>query len=336
MFKFHPNSYISCKAQGFSLVELLVSMTISLILLGGMMSLYLASGASDKSRMELADIDANAVVALRALRQIIQHAGYGTVSVEPLSKSFFTETDGVLKNPSCRDNKKLIISGSTNDNGNSGLLNPPDELKGYTKDNDDGDIITVIYRPDSPFKGELFTDCATNKGSTVTDYPNNYPYGTDSSIKSDDNDRLEACSTDTTATSDNGMPEARDAKVYSGFFLRQLSGQSKQLVCYGSRSADAEPYVIADNIENMQIRYGVRQNGQTAFKKADDISNAEWQSILSVQVALLIGSDNLNVLENPKQRSYVLLDETIEKPITDKRMYKTYSTTIYLHNVGMQ
>ena len=336
MFNIHSHLYLNNKAQGFSLVELLVSMAISLTLLGGMMSMYLGSSVADKTRMELSDIDANATVALRALRKTIQHAGYGTVTVEPLSKPFFTETDGVLDNPLCRDNKKLIISGSTGDNGSSGLLNPPDELKGYTKDNDDGDVITVVYRPDSPFKGELFTDCATNKGSSVTDYPNNYPYGTNSSTKSDDNDRLKACSTDTTATSDNGMPEARDAKVYSGFFLRQSSGQPKQLVCYGSRSPDAEPYVIADNIENMQIRYGVRQNGQTVFKKADDISSSEWQSILSVQVALLIGSDNLNVLENPAQRSYVLLDKTIEKLKTDKRMYKTYSTTIYLHNVGMQ
>jgi type IV pilus assembly protein PilW len=322
-------------SKGFTLVEVLVSMTIGLGLLGGMMSMYFGSKVSDKTRTELSDMDANATVALRTLRKTIQHAGYSTIAITALNKSFYTESDGALtdtedKNPFCRDGGKLIVSGL---GGNRGLLNPPARLTGYTKDNAYGDVVTVIYRPDSPDKGYLYSDCALGR------------YKTGASTEAEDNARLVACSTDTIETVSpsilNGMNNPNDAKVYSAFFLRSYrssTGTSKQLVCYGSRSRDPDPYVIADNIDNLQLRYGVRTGNQTEYKKAADITtDDEWSTVNSVQIAILVGSEDRNLLENPVSRSYTLLDDvTIAKSANDKRMYKAYSTTVYLHNIGMK
>jgi type IV pilus assembly protein PilW len=321
--------------QGLSLIELLISMTLGLSMLAGLMSMYLGSKNSDLTRTELSNMDANATVALKTLRKTIQLAGYGTVAVEVLNKSFYTEVDGTLadtvaNNPLCRDGKKLIVSGL---GANSGLLNPPEALLGYTKDNINGDVLTVIYRPDSPDKGYIYADCATSVGSSPTDYPDNYPYGTSTSTKAEDDARLVACSTDTSVTVPNGMHNPKDAKVYSAFFL---DGNPKQLQCYGSRSRDAEPYIIADNIENIQYRYAVRSADKTVYKKADDITEDEWKMVNSVQVAILVGSENRNVLKNPAIRKYQLLDMEVTKSALDKRMYKVYSMTIYLHNIGMR
>jgi len=342
MFSTYSISIIKKSEKGVSLVELMVSMTLGLGLIGGLMSMYLGSRVGDLTRIELSNMDANAALAFKSLRKTIQHAGYATVAVKVLDKSFYTQSDEdekalSLRNPLCRDAKKLIVSGL---GSNSGLLNPPDALDGYTKDNTDGDVITVIYRPDSPFKGYMFTDCATSKG-TSTYYPDNYPYGTSTSTKDEDNLRLEACSTDTNGIIDKGMHDPKEAKVYSAFFLRQETGMPKQLVCYGSRSRDAEPYVIADNIDNIQFRYGVKEGNTTSYKSADEINDGVereqwWRSINSVQVSILVGSDNDNVLKNPASRDYDLLGETITKSANNKRMYKAYSTTIYLHNVGMR
>ena len=320
------NKKLFNQSQGFTLVELMVSMTIGLGLLSGLMAMYVGSNESDQVRRELNDMDANATVALRQLRKTIQHAGYATVSIKALNKSFYTESDGDLtdtvdKNPLCRDGGKLIVSGLA---GARGLLNPPAALAGYTKDNNTGDVMTVMYRPDNPDKGYLFSDCAIGR------------YTTGSSTFVQDDARLVACSTDTTATENNGMPDPKDAKVYSAFYLRQLSGSPKQLVCYGSRSMDSDPHVIADNIDNLQFRYGVRTADQTEYKKADEITSEEWLTINSVQIAILVGSENEDLLENPVARSYSLLDESISKTADDKRMYKVYASTVYLHNVGMK
>lgn len=316
------------KNKGFTLVELMVSMSIGLVLLGGLMTMYLGSQKSDKTRIALADMDANASVAIKELRKVIQHAGYSTISIKSLEKSFYTESDGELtdtveKNPLCRDGKKLIVSGL---DGKVGLLNPPTALTGYTKDYPGGDILTVIYRPDSPDKGYLFSDCAQGTYSTST------------STEAEDHARLVACSTDTTATASNGMAKPKDSKVFNAYYLHQSSGSDlKQLACFGSRSMDTEPYFIADNIDNIQFRYGVRLDDTAMYKKASEITtDDEWTTVNSVQVALLVGSGNTNVAKNPVARSYDLLGQSITKLESDGRIYKVYSTTIYLHNVGMK
>jgi len=91
--------------------------------------------------------------------------------------------------------------------------------------------------------------------------------------------------------------------------------------------------IIADNVENMQFLYGVDSGLGTTYKNATDVeSNSEWQSVTSVQVAILVGSNESDVLNNAKARTYQLLDRQVSKPATDHRMYKVYETTITLHN----
>ena len=330
------------QAQGFTLIELLVSMVLSLVILGGMMSMYFGSRTADKTRTELGDIEANARVALTALRESIKHAGYNSVSdTPPLEKPFHTPNDGAIDNPTCRDGGKLIVSGSTAADGTgvAGLTRAPSELTGYTKDYDAGDIITVIARPDEPTIGPIYFDCGSVANSNNTFVANsiNHAYQTSTSTQDDDIARQTACSTD----KDNGMNNPLDAKMYSAFFLKQNTGETKQLMCYGSRSSSSTPLVIADNIDNMQIRYGVLtgatggKGGSVTFKTADQVealTTGGWESVISVQVAILVGSDNQKVLVDARSRTFDLLDVTITKPSTDYRMYKVYTTTINLPN----
>jgi type IV pilus assembly protein PilW len=330
------------QAQGFTLIELLVSMTLGLVLLGGMMSMYFGSRTADKTRTELGDIEANARVALAALREGIKHAGYASLSYTPLEKPFHTTADGVIDNPTCRDGGKLVVSGSTAADGTgvAGLTRAPSELTGYTKDYAAGDIITVIARPDDPTTGPIYFDCGTisNSNNTFAAGSINHAYQTSTSTQAEDIARQTACSTNIAS----GMHDPLEAKMYSAFFLKNnVAGELKQLMCYGSRSSSSTPLVIADNIDNMQIRYGVLtgaiggKGGNVTFKTADqveDLTTGGWESVISVQVAILVGSDNQKVLVDARSRTFDLLDITIPKPDTDYRMYKVYTTTINLPN----
>ncbi len=328
--------------KGFTLIELLVSMTLGLVLLGGMMSMYFGSRTSDKTRTELSDIEANARVALTALRKSIQHAGYNSMSyTPPLEKPFHTPSDGAIDTPLCKDGGQLVVSGSTAADGTgvAGLTRAPTELTGYTKDYPAGDIITVVARPDSPNSGPIYFDCGTisNSNNTFVANSQNQAYQTSTSTQANDIARQEACSTDKV----NGMNNPLDAKMYSAFFLKQNTGDPKQLMCFGSRSPSSIPLIIADNIDNMQIRYGVLtgstggSGGSLTFKSADQVETLTvggWESVISVQIAILVGSENENVVVDARSRSFDLLDVTITKLATDHRMYKVYTTTINLPN----
>ncbi|MEE9445136.1 MAG: PilW family protein [Cocleimonas sp.] len=308
-------SLVLRRNQGLSLIELLISMTLGLSLIGGLMSMYLGSRASDKTRTELADIEANARVAFSSLRQVIEHAGYRSSAIlGTLDKPFQTTADGSIDNPDCRDDDEMIVSGLGT---LSGILNPPTELVGYTKDADSGDSITVIYRADNPVTGGIFTDCAFGDYATAT------------STTAENEARQLSCSVDQTS----GIPTAADAKIYSGYYLKPVAGKLKQLVCYGSRKTDAAPQIIAENIDNMQILYGIRVDGKLTYKNATSLeANNEWESVVIVQLALLVGSENEKVLENSQDRTYQLLDKTVSKTENDRRMYKVYTTSINLPN----
>ena len=312
--KLYPITKSSKRHRGFTLVELMISMTLGLALLGGLMSMYFGSAKTDKTRTELSDIESNGRLALNSLRLIIEHAGYRSSAIlSPLDKPFQTPVDGSIDIPDCRDGDEMIISGLGTAEG---LLNPPTELEGYTKDGVFGDSITIIYRADSP-AGAVFAGCALGD------------YSTGSSTAADNTARQLSCSVDQTS----GMASPNDAKIYSGYYLKPVTGKLKQLVCYGSRRINNTPQLIAENIDNMQILYGVRIDGNLSYKNADTIElNDEWESVVIVQVALLIGSENENVLVNPEDRTFQLLDRTVTKTEEDHRMYKVYSTSINLPN----
>lgn len=62
--------------QGFSLIELLISMVIGLVVIGAMMAAYLGTGISSRNSRALAQITEDASVALSVLRTQIGMTGY--------------------------------------------------------------------------------------------------------------------------------------------------------------------------------------------------------------------------------------------------------------------
>lgn len=295
------NQFTYKRNRGLSLIEMMVSMVLGLFLIGGLTTMYLGSKKTDKIRAAVSDIEENARLTLNTLRAAIQHAGYKSVDNIILDKPFQTPTDGVIQNKFCNDSKAMIT--------NSDLTTPPLEFQGYTKDGDLGDRITVVYRADNPDRGPVTFDCMGG------DYSN-------------DRVRQLSCSTD---QPNGGMLNTGQSKIYNGLYVKQ---SDKTLRCLGSRSAKGSQ-VLAENIENMQIRYGVTQTfgdiKKTTYKNATQVeTNGEWESVTSVQIAILVASKR-EVLEQAEAHEFELLDEIVNISST-RKLYRTYSTTINLPN----
>ena len=308
------------KNQGLSLIEMMVSMVLGLFLVLGLTTMYLGSKKTDKVRDAISDIEENARLTLNTLRAAIQHAGYTSVKNISLDKPFQTTTDGVIVNENCRDGDPMIT--------NSDLTTAPlsADFLGYTNDgnvdNNESDRVTVIYRADNPDRGSIYFDC----GGMQQSYFDN-----DDDIRKN---RQIACSTD---TDNGGFVSTRKSKIFNGLYVKK---SDKQLRCVGSRGTQSlanEPVgiVLAENIENMQIRYGVATgNGNdrtTRYENATQIeNNNQWERVTSVQVAILVGSER-NVLDKAVSHEFDLLDETVSLD-ADRKLYRMFSTTIHLPN----
>ncbi len=274
--------------KGLTLIEMMIALSLGVIIILGLTSIYLSSQKSSRTRDAIANMEANARVALSSLRQIIEHAGYPSIYNVPLEKPFHSMEDGAINTSiRCRGGSELLVR-------------PTSIANKYTIDNGGRDRIVVKYIADNPedSNAEIITDCS---GSAV----------------------LPECSADP----NKGMYNPMQAVVYNAIYISTPTGRHV-LTCAGSRNGIPQP--LAEDISFIQFLYGVNRNSLTTYKTATAVESAkQWESVTSVQVAILVRSSS-NILERTENRTFVLLDQTVNR--NDKRLYRVYSTTINLPN----
>lgn len=281
------------KQFGYSLIELMVAMLIGVFLVFVVISSYSGSKASNTLRAEQGELEANARIAMAFLRDGIEHAGYPSTYVHFIDKAFLTESDGDISGFSCATDGTVALQVASYINNNNR----------YTKDNSNTDRISIAFMPDNPNDSAAlyWQDCA---GS----------YGADAATSSV---QAENCS------SDPIIGQGSNAVVYNSYFI-----SGAQLKCTSSRNVTVP---IANGVEAIQYRYGVRISGNTEYLDATTVeTNGTWSNVVSVQIAMLVRS-NKEVLSASEQRKYMLFDRLITK--NDRYLRKVYTSTVHLVNV---
>jgi len=296
--------------KGLSLVELLIAMVVGLFLLAGVITSFVGTKESDRTRRAISQMDGDARAALAIMRQTISHAGYPSIHGKVIenNKAFYTREDGNLPNPLCQGGLRRDV------------LTP--RLSSATRDRFRRDVLTIVALTDNPCldgndscpnvaqqnpDAKLFADC-TGGGA-------------------DRDERTVSCSADDVPGTLNSSTKGY---MYSTFRLGGGS-RSNTLFCDGSRGG-SQPLV--DNIVAMQFLYGVQQNdGTTIYKRANLIENdEEWPLVSSVQVGLLVQSAEDNILKQSSGKTYRVLQSSNYTISDSRRLYKVYRTTINLAN----
>ncbi len=289
---------------GLSLVELMISMVIGLFMLAGVITSFVGTKDSDRTRNAISEMDANASAVFSVMRQTISHAGYTSIHGKLLDKGFYTSGDAALINPTCRDGTML-----------RDVQTPGATQK--TRDRWRGDTITIVTLADNP----CLPGNPSCPGNEVIQNPEAKVFTDCTGGGAERDARTVQCSADEVA----GMVDPSNARIYSTF---RLAGRT--LRCDGSRGG-TQPLV--DNIEAMQIMYGVRQeNGTTLYSRADVVeADTNWHLVTSVQIGLLLRSSEQNLLKSDGPSRYTLLDRSMV--VTElRRLYRVYTTTINLAN----
>lgn len=125
------------------------------------------------------------------------------------------------------------------------------------------------------------------------------------------------------------------SRIYNAFYIDKVNNDGK-LKCIGSRTVGAQ--LIADNIENMQITYGIDSDDDLTIDQyvdASAINKGDWGQVKSVQIAVLVKSDR-EVKQVADQKRYSLLGKSITAPkganAKDKFQRAVFSTTVLLGN----
>jgi type IV pilus assembly protein PilW len=270
----------SGREAGFTLVEIMVALLVSLFLLAGVLQIYLGTKSSYRFQEGMSRLQENGRFAQYYLDRALRLAGY--------------------KSDSRTDDGQAFPADTTTASYLGGVTFTASQIVGGVDDNSIGD----------PFKGGSDVLVLRYRGSETpwTDASENNPDG---------------LITDCLGT-------AVDAEEFAtmAFFV----DTNDHLACR-SKTDDENQNELAEGIEDMRVLYGVDLNGDRSADKyvaASQVAAAEWQTVVSVRVALLVSTGSA-VTSEPDTVTYSLLG--VDKgPFNDRRRRQVFTTTINLRN----
>lgn len=317
-------------SRGFSLIELMVSLTIGLVIAVAAMSAYLGAAGASKMSDAQSRMNEDAQAALNILIQQLRMAGnnpvqsnrndlsrrnpvYGTTTFSTSPGTFTLSSfnirgcDGRFNNITTANTTLDTLDTSTCASGTSTLA----------------DSIAINYEADKyntvRTASGLPTDCLGFTLSTITA---TFP-----------------ATTPTTAVS--GTYTVADNRFYIG--TTTTAGPS--LYCKGNGGAGtAQPLV--ENIEDMQFTYGTMSTTATSttdtvagYLRADEITAltttpaddaTRWGKVLSVRICVVVRSENPVVSDSASAKYLNCQGSLVSAP--DLRLRRAYSTTVVLRN----
>lgn len=330
--------------QGFSLIELMVSLTIGLIIAIAAMSAYL--GASGASRLTDAQsrMNEDAQAALTILSQQLQMAGTNpnqanrvvdttTTTLSSLRNPIYTPTPTFVPTPTFAPGTFTLSAFSINGcdgkfTNISGAANL-DSLTCAGGTTTLADSIAVSYEADQ------FNSEATTGGSATDCLGNGLPTITASNVP------VFNTATATVTTANPITYQVADNRFYVG---TSSAITSPSLYCKGNGGATPQPLV--ENIEDLQFQYGTMNATSTTatvagYLPANEVitqtdlaalaSDAErWSKVLSVRICVLVRSD-APVVNDANSARYRDCGGNMQNA-PDLRLRRAYFATVALRN----
>lgn len=360
------------RQQGFSLIEIMLALTIGLILLMALSSLFITANELSKDRDVLAEVDEKARLVFDYIGNDLSRAGYvdiydtpktqfgGTCANHATNKpyiNFFNLSDSKVKDVFARSFRGAGASTpeqmTTIGFISCGYMQPVIGCKGnFSK---------------APSRSEKINSNCSNTGKeteqsirlayqvasmgSVGTLENNTSLQKASDLKkagvvSEDNKRVIDCSGEETTDDDNG------------FVINEYSLKNGSLQCRGNSGKPATPMVLG--VEELSFRYLItppekattpisRSNSgkavasyNTADKIADNNNTLEWAGVVGVEICIVVAaktsSNSFAIgLSNTQGDSYRSCKRQSDGTFTnqtkaDKRYYRRYIRTFAIPN----
>lgn len=345
----HPSSAVHT-ARGFSVVELMVAMALSLLLLAGVIAVFASSRASYDTTDRLSRIQENGRFALDKIVRDLRAAGFMGCAREP--------TYMVTTLNSATELEWDFLGGGGVQGfqyTGTGPTFAPSLSSTKVPNAAEGSDVLVVRRPEwgaQPLR--LQADMAD--GTDDISVPNTSSSG----LNTGDIALIYSCEAQAyfqvtsfaggtithgvggaTSTSPGNASDdlqyafRTNAEVIPvetvTYYIRASSSGPPGTTSLWRRIGANTPEELVEGVEQMQLRFGEDTNGDAVvdvYRTADDV--VSWNDVYSVEVALLVRS-----LEefggDSDQETYELLDVTVAAP-GDRRLREVFSATVGIRN----
>lgn len=334
---------ISSRQRGFSLVELMVALTLSLVLMAGALSVLYSSRLSYSENDRIARLQEAGRTAVELMLRDARPAGYIGCSRPVFGDEF---SNGLAGGTSLLTNFTEPLAGFEAGASDwtpaldTGLI--PSATAG-------SDVLVLrstrqgqpVFRTNTPVVNtatalsvdrNLGTTVAANTPMIISDCQGSAVFMATSFT----------AVTATTATIAHVAGANASANLARGFDTGALVMPVQTIIYYVRDASDgsgpalwqrvdgAAPVELIGGVENLQVLYGVDSDNDMLandYRSATTVTN--WQQVISVSIALLIRSPETGVERD--NRVYTLLDGTVG-PFNDRRQRSVFTTTVVLRN----
>jgi len=352
------------RMTGFTLVELMVSMTLSLILLAGALSILYSSKLTSSENERVARMQEAGRTALELIRQDARASGYaGCARPHNASYGFTYNTTGLNNNTLLWDFSKPMFGFDGTSSGWNPALDPA--IPASPAPASGSDIMVVrTARTGSPIFRAPASGVSGSAAIAVQADPNVSLVTPAPMIISDCKSAEVFIATGVTGTGSSlqilhaagGTPAGNTSSSLTNSYQIGALLQPVQTVIYYIASCTAiggpctaitppalwqiaptdqpggaQPQELIQGVEAMQIKYGVDTDGDflaNSYVTADLV--ADWTRVVSINLAILIRSVDQTGVDKDT-RTYTLLDKSYG-PFNDRRTRSVYTTTISLRN----
>ena len=284
---------IKSKQTGLSFIELLIGMVIGIVILGGILTVYMAGKRSYSDGEQLAMMDESARHAIDILKRHLEHAGYASVTGIPVPDYVLTPNTPIIgASVNSYNNVKTSLDGT----GNS------------------SDIVGIRFKADS----RVYTDCTENElkvNLICTGLSANEVCESDKVLSATDSLIYNSFVVKTNDTEKNTIGE----KI--PLLSCHSSLGSSSVVVQGIENMQVN-YGVDTNNDKVADRYLTATQIET---------EGLWGNIISIQIALLVRSRD-PFYSNAKSETFTLLDKTLPA-FNDRYRRAVYTTTIRLRNL---
>lgn len=351
------------QARGFSLVELMVAMTLSLILLGGVIAIFSSSRTTYETTDRLSRIQESGRFALDSMVRDLRATGYVGCAVSAPFSSTLNSNNTVLWNfgrtvegfdglattfAPTLDTALLTTSSSTV----TVVLTPNTDV-----------LVVRIPRPGAPtvriiqpttigtdpvivdpaFQSTLsandvvmISDCNARGIFQVTSVTGNsvaHASGISGMIPGNSTSDLGWAYGEITASGGAELIPMQTVIYYLG--KRQGTPAEAPPSLWRRIGANASEELV-EGVENMQLAFGETTGvNAVSYRKASDVVN--WPNVVSVNIALLVRSQSAYGNDRD-QGTYELISSTLGARITspnDRHLRQVFATTVSLRNTTL-
>lgn len=331
------------RQQGFSLVELMVAMTLSLVLLAGALSVLYSTKVTNTENDRLARLQENGRAAVELMLRDARSSGYQGCMRPGFGTVVF---ENRLPSPTATLWNFAQPVYGFNANGGSWLpamdsAAVPGPAAGAEAPLPGSDVLVLrttrqgtpkfrltagMANFNSPMSVEgpagatvaigdtmVVTDCATAVAFTVT----NFAAGTPSTI----------------SHGPLGFTFGLNSEIVyidtvSYYVANSTTGNGPALY---QRIGDRDPEILVEGVENMQVLYGIGNSNMVATSYVNAGAVTNWDNVVSITVSLLLRSETEENLDRDT-RTYTMLDTVFDPNPDDRRQRALFTTTATLRN----